>query len=317
MKKYIDRGVIVRIPPEELREWKGPVNYVSHHAVHKPESSSTPVRIVMNSSLQYKGLSLNSILAKGPNMLNSMLGVLIRFRMWTYGLVWDISKAYQQLVTGSTEKHVRRILWRDLRVDCNPDVHGLTCVTFGDRPAAAQLEVAKKMVADTYNHVNPKAARMIKEDSYVDGSNDFEQLKIDAEDIKKIFAGGGFQVKGMVMSGDSEAKVVEPWGDTELARVFGIKWEPTTDCFSFSVQINVTKKFKGVRLAENLTQETLLRILTMDLTRRIILGIVNTCHDPLGLLMSNHYPAQTAYARPIQQGVGFGLGHSSTTRLKV
>ena len=57
MKKYIDRGVIVRIPPEELREWKGPVNYVSHHAVHKPESSSTPVRIVMNSSVAELDLS--------------------------------------------------------------------------------------------------------------------------------------------------------------------------------------------------------------------------------------------------------------------
>ena len=64
MQKYIDRGVIVRIPPEELCEWKGPINNVSHHAVFKPDSASTPLRIVMNSSLTYKGMSLNSFLAK-------------------------------------------------------------------------------------------------------------------------------------------------------------------------------------------------------------------------------------------------------------
>ena len=66
--------------------------------------------------------------------------------------------------------------------------------------------------------------------------------------------------------------------------MFGIKWDPTGDNFSFSVQINLTKKVKGVRTGDNLTQETLPKILTADLTRRIILGIVNTCQDPLGLL---------------------------------
>ena len=125
---------------------------------------------------------------------------------------------------GPTEKHVRRILWRDLRADAVPDVYGLTCVTFGDRPAATQLEVAKKIVADVYNYINTEAARMIREDSYVDdgasGANDKEDLKINAQDIKKILGGGGFQFKEMVMSGDTEAKIVELWGNSELARVF-------------------------------------------------------------------------------------------------
>ena len=40
----------------------------------------TPVRVVYNSSLSWKGQSLNTSWSKGPDMLNSLHGVLLRFR---------------------------------------------------------------------------------------------------------------------------------------------------------------------------------------------------------------------------------------------
>ena len=69
--------------------------------------------------------------------MNDLLGVLLRFRMRKIGLIWDLSKAYQSLKTSPVEKHLRRILWRDLNTDKPPDTYGVTCVTFGDRCAAA------------------------------------------------------------------------------------------------------------------------------------------------------------------------------------
>ena len=35
-----------KLSPKELTDWKGPIQYVSHHAVIRPERKSTPVRIV-------------------------------------------------------------------------------------------------------------------------------------------------------------------------------------------------------------------------------------------------------------------------------
>ena len=94
---------------------------------------------------------------------------------------------------------------------------------------------------------------MIKNDSYVDdgasGSNSLQKLETLAADIKTILEGGGFCVKGMVKSGDSEAKIVDLWGSSELARVFGIKWDPTSDNFSFSVQIN--EPYKETQRSQN------------------------------------------------------------------
>ena len=48
-----------KLTPKEIEEWKGPVHYVAHHAVLRPEKKSTPVRIVFNSSALYAGHTLN------------------------------------------------------------------------------------------------------------------------------------------------------------------------------------------------------------------------------------------------------------------
>ena len=59
--ELIDRGVLVEISEEELKSYKGPVAYVNPHEVYKPESASTPVRIVIDSSLKFQGLSPNDV----------------------------------------------------------------------------------------------------------------------------------------------------------------------------------------------------------------------------------------------------------------
>ena len=61
LQKFIERGAIVRLSQEEIESYSGPVSYVSHHAVFKPGSASTPLRIVTNTSLKNRtaGLSPN------------------------------------------------------------------------------------------------------------------------------------------------------------------------------------------------------------------------------------------------------------------
>ena len=68
---------------KELSDWTesgGKVYYISHQIAVNPSSKMTPVRVVYNSSLSWKGQSLNTSWSKGPDMLNSLHGVLLRFR---------------------------------------------------------------------------------------------------------------------------------------------------------------------------------------------------------------------------------------------
>ena len=79
-KDYTARVVFRELSEVEMEEYDGPVRYVSHHEVYKPDSVSTAVRIVTNTSLRYRGVSVNDNLMKGPNSLNSLFTVQLRFR---------------------------------------------------------------------------------------------------------------------------------------------------------------------------------------------------------------------------------------------
>ena len=91
-QKYLDRSAAVKLSRQEPDEYRGPVNYISHHGVIQ-DSVTTPMRIVTNSSLKNGTWSLNECLAHG----NSMLDISLRFRCHEEGMVFDLTKAYNAL----------------------------------------------------------------------------------------------------------------------------------------------------------------------------------------------------------------------------
>jgi hypothetical protein len=110
--KMIDVGAVGELTQAEQDLWDGPVHYNSIQHVLDPSSATTPLRLVTNSSLAdpKTGISLNSILAKGPKVLNDMFEILMRFRIYERALISDVSKAYYMLLTGELEKHVRSVV---------------------------------------------------------------------------------------------------------------------------------------------------------------------------------------------------------------
>ena len=84
--------------------WKGPVHHVSLQIVENESSSTTPFRIVSNSSLSEKnGVSLNSVLIKGPNTLSDQWDISTKWRSYEVGMWADVTKAYYSLKTGERE----------------------------------------------------------------------------------------------------------------------------------------------------------------------------------------------------------------------
>ena len=85
-------------------------------------------------------------------------------------------------------------------------IYGTNTVQFGDRPTAAKALIAVKKTAELYEDVNPKAAQIIIEDSYLDdiATGDENHKSVDAiqEGIQRILEKAGFTVKGFCRSGD-------------------------------------------------------------------------------------------------------------------
>ena len=147
-----------KLSKEETESYKGPVHYVAHHAVIKPEKKSTPVRIVFNSSAVYKGHCLNDYWMKGPDLLNSLFGVILRFREERVAIVGDISKMYHRVLIPEEDQHVHRFLWRDLQEEKEPDVYVKTTLTFGDKPAPSMAQTALRKTAQEGKKLFPQAA---------------------------------------------------------------------------------------------------------------------------------------------------------------
>ena len=78
---------------------------MSHHEVLRPEKKCTPIRIVFNSSANFKGHCLNLFYwMKGPDLLNSLFGVILRFRKNAVAISGDILKMYHRILIPERER---------------------------------------------------------------------------------------------------------------------------------------------------------------------------------------------------------------------
>ena len=290
IRKYIERGTFVRLTEDELSSYQGPHQYISHHGVLK-SSVSTPLRVVTNSSFNNHGNSLNSCLPKGPNSLNDMNKIMIRFRCYEEAFIFDLSKAYNTMRTGLVEKHLRRFVWKFEEADSWQDF-GIDRVHFGDTPAACLLEVSKRKVAELGKEIDFEASEKIIQDSYVDdcasgGSPSSVTRMVGSVNeqgrysgtIQKILSQGGFVVKEFVVLGDSTQSDDNLLGNT----VFGYDLSPKEDMLHLKFGINLSKKRRNVRIQPNLSLTDIKSLNTVKMTKRLLLGITNSFGDFLGI----------------------------------
>ena len=160
IQDVIDRDVARKLNTEEITKYNGPVHYISHHEVLKTDSKSTPVRIVFNSSASYMGHILNEYWAKGPDLLNNLLGILIRFRENRVAFIGDVSKMYHTVKTKVVEQHTHRFLWRDMNTAREPDTYVIQRVSFGDRPSGTIATVAMRKQHKWVSNLIPKQLRL-------------------------------------------------------------------------------------------------------------------------------------------------------------
>ena len=288
----VSRKAARKLTPDEVNEWRGPVFYVSHLAVANAKSKSTPVRIVFNSSQTYRGVSLNSCLAKGPDSYaNSLLGVLLRWRENEVAIVGDIRKMFHSVFLEPLEQHCHRFLWRDLDTQRKPDTYVMERVNMGDRPAPAIATEALFKTADLCKDDLPRAAEFIQKSSYVDDLIDsVETMDVAvnsiARDTEKILAAGGFEVKNWQLSGHKgplHARANELKGSEEHTGVLGVMWHPSKDTITHAVTLNFSAKKHGAHTGPDLRHDQIPESLPVHLSRRQVLQQVMGIYDPMGI----------------------------------
>lgn len=228
------------------------------------------------------GHVLNEYWAKGPDLLNNLVGILVRFREHEIGFIGDVKKMYHTVKTKIIEQHTHRFLWRDMNTSRDPDTYVIQRVSFGDKPSGTVATVAMRKRAELSKENYPQAANTVISNSYmddiVDSVHSDAQAKQLTNEIEAVLVKGGFKIKGWFYSNDktaNEMALAPNQQNSSTEKVLGVIWSTEKDQFRFKVGIDLTlTKAKG-RIKENPT--------TGEITKRIILSQINRVYDPLGL----------------------------------
>ena len=193
------------------------------------------------------GQVLNEYWAKGPDLLNNLLGILVRFRENEISFMGDVKKMYHTVKTRTIEQHTLRFLWRDMNIDREPDTCVIQRVSFGDKQSGAIATMAMRKTAEMSSKRYPQAARTILNNSYMDdivvSVPSKEHAKQVTDEIEKVLIKGGFNIKGRFYSNDETANdmTLEPHQETSSTeKVLGVIWNTNKDQFRFKANVTLS-----------------------------------------------------------------------------
>ncbi|XP_062557575.1 uncharacterized protein LOC134222446 [Armigeres subalbatus] len=216
-KEFVNKGYIHKATSEELNEadprriWYLPVGAVTNPK--KPGKT----RIVWDAAAKVDGVSLNSMLLKGPDQLVSLMGVLFRFRQYKVAVCADVKEMFLQIQMRAADKHSQRILWRE-DPNHDPDIFLVDVATFGSTCSPASAQFVKNKNAREHSERFPRAAEGILQGTYVDdyldsfGSEE-EACRI-SEEVRQVFHNGGLNSRNWIYNNEG---VLQYLGETQAA----------------------------------------------------------------------------------------------------
>lgn len=162
--------VIERGDAEEVHD-EGKVGekwYIPHHGVYHPKKPDK-LRVVFDCSAKYQGTSLNDHLLQGPDLMNKLIGVLVRFRHHPVAFMCDVEKMFHQFHVEEADRNYLRFLWwknRDLTLQ--PQEYRMKVHLFGATSSPGCANYGLKHLAKENECTYPLGSKFITTDFYVD-----------------------------------------------------------------------------------------------------------------------------------------------------
>ncbi|UYV61002.1 hypothetical protein LAZ67_1003055 [Cordylochernes scorpioides] len=277
-QEWLAEGVIEKVSPEDLNR---NCHYLPHHPVVKANSNTTKIRPVFDASCKDKGnLSLNDCLASGPNVIEQIPAILLKFREKAIGVIADIRKAFLQIEVKEEDRDYLRFLWwknnhqiqvfRHKRV-----VFGVTCSPY---LLGAVILHHLKGVSSEFGALPQKLMECLYIDNCVTSVDTEAELVDLVEKSTEIFARAKMDLRMWQFGPIHRVKEVysrlPPSVDierSEEASVLGMKWNLLEDT------LNVTPKFG---------------VIINSLSKRDLLSHTQQIFDPIGFLAPVLLPAK-------------------------
>ncbi|XP_062535150.1 uncharacterized protein LOC134204338 [Armigeres subalbatus] len=244
--EYLLMGHMKQVP-EECSE--KPVYYMPHHAVLRPDSTTTKLRVVFDASCRTStGLSLNDALMVGPVVQDPLLAMLVRFRLHRIAAVADVAKMYRMVLTQPGDHPLHKIVWRDSKEE-PIKIFELTTVTYGTASAPYLATRCLKKLGEDCATTHPVASDVILHDFYVDdmlsGADNIKEAKLLVKQVEEVTNSAGFilrkwnsnspeLLRSIPKKMRDDRSVLDLQSSSTTVKTLGLQWNVTADEFQFS-----------------------------------------------------------------------------------
>ncbi|XP_065083433.1 uncharacterized protein LOC135705588 [Ochlerotatus camptorhynchus] len=282
LREYEQKGYIRKLSPDELdvsypRSW-----YLPIFPVRNPNKPGK-LRIVWDAAAAVNGISLNSVLLKGPDWLASIVIVLYKFREFRIAVAGDIVEMFHQVLMNAVDQQSLKFFWRSCDQSRNPDVYVMVVMIFGATCSPSCAQFIKNLNAQRFQDQLPRAVEAVVHEHYVDDMLTSVETEAEAEKLAKeveyIHGQAGFQIHNWLSNSKSvlEALGVEVGKEKSLNttaehasdKVLGMWWCTSTDKLTFKVSPRHDSELLSGRVIP---------------TKRQVLSTLMTIYDPLGLI---------------------------------
>lgn len=264
---------------EELLCIDGHSWYIPHHGVYHPHKQDK-LCVVFYCSAKYEGQSLNDHLLQGPDLTNSLVGVLCRFRQEPITLVCDLEQIFHQFRVNSEHRNYLRFFWWE-NGDLNelPSEYKMCVHLFGAASSPGCANFGMKQIAnDNECEFGMDTANFLRHIFYVDDglksvATTSEAMKL-VQKSKEMCKKGGLRLHKFLSNSKDVLESIPPTERAKalenvdhlhdklpIEKTLGIQWCVESDSFQFSIVLN-----------------------DRPLTRRGVLSTLSSVYDPLGLI---------------------------------
>ena len=277
MKELVDKGYARKVPLDQKNDKSLDAWYIPHHGIYHPHKPGK-IRVVFDCSAKFRGVSLNSMLYKGPDLTNSLVGVLTRFREDRIAVMADIESMFHQVRVPDRDSTFLRFLWWD-DGDTTREVEEYQMLVhlFGSISSPASANFALRKTADDNRDCFPtEVINTVLRNFYVDDCLKSFPSVSDAiahvNHLQALLSRGGFRLTKWVSNSRGVLQAIPKLElSTEFRRLdlskdempaqraLGMQWCVETDTFTFNIGIKPRQP-----------------------TRRGILSVVSSVFDPLG-----------------------------------
>ncbi|XP_063540079.1 uncharacterized protein LOC134749105 [Cydia strobilella] len=249
MANLLDKGYAEKMesppPLDAPRVW-----YLAHFPTFHPQRGK--MRLVWDAAATAYGRSLNSALLAGPDLLESLFGVLVRFREGKIAVIADVKEMFLQIEIVEQDRDALRFVWRGEDRTSPPQEYRMKRLIFGSAASPTTALYVKNENARTHSEQFPIAAEKTIKNTYMDDMlialdtseddarrivNEVYELNMRASFELRGFASNHPAVIADVVNSKEETSLL---GASESERTLGLKWNHKRDTLGFNVNFRNT-----------------------------------------------------------------------------